>query len=161
MTRAELLSFLRAQKWAVQASAAPGGRPQAAVIGVAITDALELVFDTLVTSRKARNLRASPSIALVLGWDDGQTVQFEGIADEPSGAELQRLKLVYFNRFPDGYDREKDPDITYFRVTPTWLRYSDFRGAKLVTFEWNGAALLELRGGRAGADSRGRGGAEG
>jgi general stress protein 26 len=136
MTLQALLEFLRAQKWAVHASIA-GDKPQAAVIGVAITDRLELVFDTLSSTRKATNLRKSPHIALVIGWDDAQTVQIEGLADEPKGQELTRLKTVYFERFPDGVERETWPGITYFRVRPTWVRYSDFRSMepRIVTFE--------------------------
>ena len=132
MNRAELLAFLRRHRYAVQASSAPDGSPQAAVIGVAVTDELELVFDTLGTTRKAENLRADPRIALVVGWDEEQTVQLEGVADEPQGAELARLKAVYFARFPDGPERESWPDITYFRVKPSWARYSDFRAGGAV-----------------------------
>lgn len=127
MTRAELLAFVRRHRYAVQASVAPSGAPQAAVIGVAVSDELELVFDTLGTSRKARNLRRDPRIALVVGWDEEQTVQLEGVADEPEGAELARLKRVYFDAFPDGPEREHWPDISYVRVRLAWARYSDFR----------------------------------
>ena len=127
MTRDELLEFLRSQPWAVEASVTGEGAPQAAVVGVAVTDQLELVFDTLGTSRKAGNLRANPRIAVVLGWDDGRTAQIEGVADEPTGAELQRLKDVYLRRFVDGQERAALPDITYFRIGPRWIRYSDFR----------------------------------
>ena len=127
MTRAELLSFLRRHRYAVQASTAASGAPQAAVVGIAVTDELEIVFDTLGTSRKAQNLRRDPRIALVVGWDEEQTVQLEGQVDEPTGDELARLKAVYFAHFPDGPEREHWPDITYVRIRPTWARYSDFR----------------------------------
>ncbi len=141
MERAELLSFLRAQKWAVQASVSPLGAPQAAAIGVVVTDRFEIVFDTFGDSRKAHNLRQNPKIALVIGWDDGQTVQYEGVADEPSGDELTRLKALYFARFPDGRERERLPSISYFRIRPSWLRYSDFRGDAPVLFTLEGAEL--------------------
>jgi hypothetical protein len=127
MTRAELLAFIRRHRYAAEASVAASGAPQAAVIGIAVSDELELVFDTLGTSRKARNLRGEPRIALVVGWDDEQTVQLEGLADEPSGTDLARLKKVYFDAFPDGREREQWADITYVRVRLTWARYSDFR----------------------------------
>lgn len=78
---------------------------------------------------KASNLRANPKIALVMGWDEGKTAQIEGIADEPAGEELARLKAVYFEKFPDGPSRESWPKITYFRVRPTWIRFSDFTTA--------------------------------
>jgi hypothetical protein len=125
VTRAELLQFLRAQRYAVQASVADDNAPQAAVIGVAVCDTLELVFDTVHGSRKCQNLRKNPHIALVF-TEAARTLQCEGVADEPTGAELQRLKAIYLQVFPDGVEREGWPDITYFRVRLTWARFSDF-----------------------------------
>jgi hypothetical protein len=122
-----MLQFIRRHRYAVQASTAADGAPQAAVVGIAITDAAEVVFDTLGTSRKAQNLRREPRIALVVGWDEEQTLQLEGVADEPTGDELLRLKRVYLAAFPDGVERETWPDITYVRARITWARYSDFR----------------------------------
>ena len=127
MNRAELLAFLRRHRYAVQASTAPNGAPQAAVVGIATTDALEIVFDTLDSTRKAQNLRSNPRIALVVGWDEEQTVQLEGVADEPQGDELGQLKRAYFDAFPDGPGREQWAGIIYVRVRLTWARYSDFR----------------------------------
>jgi pyridoxine/pyridoxamine 5'-phosphate oxidase len=144
MNRTELLAFLRAPKWAVQSSVSASGAPQAAVIGVAITDRFELVFDTLGDTRKAKNLRRDPRIALVIGWDDGQTVQLEGACDEPRGDELERLRAAYFQRFPDGRERMHWPGIAYFRVSPSWIRYSDFRGASPVVLAWEGDGLAAL-----------------
>ena len=129
MTRVELIAFLRRHRLCVQASIGAAGAPQAAVVGFAVTDELELVFDTLATTRKAGNLRRDPRIAIVVGWDDEQTVQLEGIADEPAGAELARLQRAYDAVFPDGVTRRSWPGITYFRVRPTWVRYSDFAAA--------------------------------
>jgi len=124
-----LVAFLRSQHWAVEATVGAAAQPQAAIIGYAVTDKLELVFDTLATSRKAANLRTNPRIALVIGgWREAaeQTVQYEGMADFPTGAELVRLKEAYFKAFPDGPSRESWADITYVRVSPRWLRFSDF-----------------------------------
>jgi general stress protein 26 len=128
-----MLQFLRRHRYAVQASTAADGAPQAAVVGIAVTDQLEVVFDTLGTSRKAKNLRREPRVALVVGWDEEQTLQLEGIADEPTGDELQRLKRVYLAVFPDGTEREQWPDITYVRIRITWARYSDFRPGGAVS----------------------------
>jgi pyridoxine/pyridoxamine 5'-phosphate oxidase len=127
MTRDELYTFMTAHRWAVEATVAQAGAPQAAVIGFAATRDLELIFDTLKTSRKYQNMLKSPKMALVIGWDDAQTLQVEGIADEPQGAALDRLKARYFEVFPDGREREAWKDITYIRVKPAWFRYSDFR----------------------------------
>jgi hypothetical protein len=127
VTRAELLAFLRRHRFCVQASVGPSGGPQAAVVGYAVSDDIEIVFDTLGTTRKMHNLRRERRIALVVGWDDEQTVQIEGTADEPAGADLDRLKKVYFAAWPDGVARQAWKYITYVRVRPTWARYSDFR----------------------------------
>ena len=129
-TTAELVAFIRAHKWGVVASTGPSGEAQAAVVGIAVTDDLDIVFDTLGSTRKAANLRRDPRIAVVIGWDEAQTVQLEGVADEPAGAELARIQAVYFAAFADGPSRLAWPGITYFRVRPRWLRTSDFRGAE-------------------------------
>ena len=138
MNEVELLSFLRSQRWAVEATASVAQAPQAAIIGIAVTDQCELVFDTLASSRKAANLRTNPRLALVIGgWidSDPRTVQYEGVADFPAGAELERLKQVYFSAFPDGPTRLSWPGITYVRVKPVWVRYSDFRAEPPVITE--------------------------
>ena len=98
-TRAELLAFLREPRYAVEASVTPSGQPQAAIMGIVVTDAFEILFDTLGTTRKMANLRANPKIALAIGSlaeGEHRGVQYEGLADEPQGAELARLQELYF-----------------------------------------------------------------
>ena len=123
-----LLAFLRQHRVAVQTTTSFTGSPQAAVVGFAVTVDFEIIFDTLGSSRKAQNLRRDPRLALVIGGLDGgeRTVQYEGIADEPSGEELERIKAVYYLVYPDGPSRLEWPGLTYVRVRPTWVRYSDF-----------------------------------
>ena len=135
---------MRSQRLAVEASCVPEGPVQAALVGIAVTDAFEIVFDTLGTTRKARNLRASPRAAFVLGgWaaGDERTIQFEGIADEPVGAELERIKQIYFAAWPDGPARASWTGITYFRVRPTWIRFSDFNCDPPRVFEFTSDQL--------------------
>jgi general stress protein 26 len=146
MTTQELLEFARRHTLAVQSSVAPDGAPQAAVVGFVVDDGLQLCFDTLASSRKCRNLRSDPRIAMVIGWslDEGCTLQLEGLADEPTGAERERLVARYLARFPDGVERQADPDLTYFRVRPTWVRYSDFSSAEPRIVELGAAELRAL-----------------
>ena len=129
MTSQKLLEFIRLHRLAVQASVSAAAVPQAAIVGFAITNRFEIVFDTLETTRKAQNLRRNSQIALVIGgWipGDERTVQYEGEADEPSGAELDQLKQVYFSVWPDGTNRATWPGLVYVRVRPKWVRYSDY-----------------------------------
>jgi PPOX class probable F420-dependent enzyme len=146
MNREDLLTFLRRHRLAVEATVSATGAPQAAVVGFGVSDDLELVFDTLDTTRKLRNLRQEPRVALVVGWDEEQTAQIEGVADEPAGAELERLKTVYFAAYPDGPARQAWKGITYVRVRPTWVRYSDFRGAEARVVELDAPAIARPRG---------------
>lgn len=124
-----LLSFLRQHRLAVQATVSPAGGPQAALVGVAFTDQFEVIFDTVDSTRKLQNLRRNPRLAFVIGGvhdGDERTAQYEGVADEPSGAELERVKAVYYEAYPDGPSRLSWPGLTYVRVRPTWVRYSDY-----------------------------------
>jgi hypothetical protein len=134
MNDTDLRAFLRSQRWAVQASVSADGTPQAALVGIAVTGSLELLFDTSPKSRKLANLRRDPRIAFVIGgWTDGdeRTVQYEGIADLPQGDELERLLETYFEAFPDGRARRAS-GVAYVRVRPRWIRFSDFNRGPVV-----------------------------
>jgi pyridoxine/pyridoxamine 5'-phosphate oxidase len=120
------LEKIRHHRLAVVATVSADNEPEAALVGFAITDQFELIFDTLDRTRKCQNLRASSKIAVVIGWDEEISIQYEGRADEPSGAELDRLKKVYYKVYPDGPARQQWPGITYFRIRPSWVRYSNF-----------------------------------
>jgi hypothetical protein len=141
MTRSGILAFLRRHRLAVEATVGPGGAPQAAVVGYGVSDALEIVFDTLEATRKVPNLRADGRIALVVGWDDEITAQIQGVADFPTGDELQRIREVYFAAYPDGRERLAWPGITHVRVLPTWIRYSDFTKTPPEITELSGPQL--------------------
>ncbi len=144
MTAAELLIFMREHSLAVQASVSTFGSAQAAAVGIVVTDDFEVFFDTVDESRKVENLRRNPSIAFVIGGTaagDERTLQYEGVADEPTGAELERLKELYFESFPDGRERQSWPGIAYICARPTWIRYSDFNSDPPEIIEFDRAEL--------------------
>jgi hypothetical protein len=147
MDATELLRFLRSHRVAVEASVSQAGGAQAAVVGFAITSQFEIVFDTVDSTRKARNLRRSPKLAFVIGGllpGDERTVQYEGVADEPTGDELDRLKQVYYEVYPDGPGRVSWPGIMYVRVRPTWVRYSDYNVDPPLIVEFTSEQLLAV-----------------
>ena len=123
--RVELIRFVQRLRLGVVSSLAIDGAPQSAVVGIATSDAGEIVFDTLGSSRKARNLRRDPRVSLVV-WQNERTVQIDGIADEPAGAHGDRLREVYFAAYPDGRARLAWPGLTHFRIRPSRARSSDF-----------------------------------
>ncbi len=102
------------------------GAPQAAVVGFAVSDQLEFVFDTLDSTRKFQNIVQESRVSLVIGWDEEITVQIDGVADVLRGAEQTRLRECYFGVHPDGRERLAWNGIEHIRVKPTWFRYSDF-----------------------------------
>ena len=145
MTLTELWQFMRGHSLAVQTSVSPSGAPQAAVVGIVLTNDFVVFFDTLETTRKVHNLRLNPKIAFVIGGltnGDERTVQYEGVADEPKGAELSRLKEVYFSSYPDGRQRQSWPGLVYVRARPVWIRYSDYNRnpPEIVEFDFVGVA---------------------
>lgn len=147
MTRDDLLAFMRAQRYAVQASVSRTRASQAAVVGIAVSDDFEIVFDTLTDSRKATNLRANPLIAFVIGsTHDGatRTVQYEGVADTPSGDELRRAQEIYFGVFPDGRERLTWPGVIHVRVKPLWIRYSNFSVQPPLVLEFDAETVRLL-----------------
>jgi pyridoxine/pyridoxamine 5'-phosphate oxidase len=126
MTDRDLYEFIAARKLGVISSLSSSGSVQSALVGIAVTQDLEIIFDTVKTSRKYSNLINNPACALVVGWSGEQNVQYEGNASELNGIELQRCQATYFKAWPDGPSRMAWPGIVYFCVRPNWIRYSDF-----------------------------------
>ena len=126
MTEADVRAFMMGFKLGVLGTIGPTGSPQSALVGIATTPRLEIVFDTVHTSRKYANLIARPACSFVVGWTGEQTVQYEGVAEELRPPELERYQTIYFQAWPDGPSRMSWPGIVYFVVRPTWIRYSDF-----------------------------------
>src|SRR5438128_1655913 len=127
MTQEFLYDFISRHKLAVISSLSSGNLPQSALIGFAVASDLRIIFDTVTDSRKYHNLIANPDASLVIGWTDERTVQLEGKAYVPTGDELEELKKVYYHAYPHGWQHAAMwPNLTYFCVKPTWIRYSDF-----------------------------------
>lgn len=126
LSRADIQAFIAANRYGVIATNSPFGAPESAVVGLAASMALELVFDTLGSTRKVANLRRNPNISVVVGFSDEGTLQYEGLADEPGGEDLERMQHVYFGAFPDGPARQAWAGITYVRIRPSWLKFTSF-----------------------------------
>jgi general stress protein 26 len=139
MTKQELFAFMSRHKLAVLSTIGAHGEPQSALVGFAVTKDLEIIFDTVKSSRKYGNLVANPAAAFVVGCMGETTMQYEGEARELGGDELRRYKEVYFATWPDGPSRQSWPGICYFAVKPKWIRFSDYgeTPAVIEEFSWN------------------------
>jgi len=126
MERAALQAFMAKSRYGVVSSTAGDGSSQSALVGIAITPELEIIFDTVKSSRKYPNLIARPRCSFVVGWDGEQTIQFEGVAVEPTGEDLKHYQEIYFAAWSEGRAHMSWPGITYLVVQPRWIRYSDY-----------------------------------
>lgn len=129
---AKILAFIRQQKLAVIATASQTARPESALIAYTEDDDLCLYFQTGIDTRKAANLKINPRVALTIGFslENLVTVQYEGTATrlmEPADLEACKKRFVvkdspttavYFNR----------PEVIFFKISPTWISYSDYAG---------------------------------
>jgi len=131
-TQAELFEFMRANGLAVIATASPRGAAEAALLDIAVTPELEIIFETTDATRKFRNLKDNPRVALVVGWDNDQTLQYEGLVDEPLGREQERITAHYFSVFPQKLSHRNWPGNHYFRVRPAWIRFSNYNSPRTV-----------------------------
>jgi hypothetical protein len=128
VTETELYAAMVNSRLGVLGTIGAAGTPQAALVGIAITPQLEIVFDTVKSSRKYPNLIRNRACSFVIGgWGAGeQTIQYEGEAEELKPPELARYQEIYFSAWPDGPARMSWPGMVYFVVRPVWIRYSDF-----------------------------------
>jgi hypothetical protein len=129
MTKELLYERMRTHRLGVLATVtdAVTGQPEAAVVGIAVTPDCEIVFDTVRSARKYRNLVDRPRVALVIGWKQETTIQYEGVARELGGPEDDRYREVYYSIYPDGRERAASWEgLVHFVVKPTWVRYSNY-----------------------------------
>ncbi len=126
MTKADIYQFMSKQRLGVLGTLSSRGSPQSALVGIAVTPELEIIFDTVKSSRKFQNLMSNPGCSFVVGWTGELTVQHEGEAHQPEGAALAHYQEAYFVRWPECRSHLSWPGITYFVVRPKWIRYSDF-----------------------------------
>ncbi|HVZ92729.1 MAG TPA: pyridoxamine 5'-phosphate oxidase family protein [Rhizomicrobium sp.] len=135
----ELLAYMRSHRLAVVATIGADLKPQSALVGIAVTQTFELVFDTLSGTRKHANLLARPHIAVVYSGPGEQTLQFEGVAFPISLADESdsSYRAAYYSAWPDGRERLSWKGLAYWGVRPIWARYSDFdKGPLIREFRW-------------------------
>jgi hypothetical protein len=134
LSRDELLAYMRSHKLAVVGSLAADGTPQAALVGIAVTDDLQVVFDTVSTSRKHGNLLRDGRASVTFSGPGEQTLQMEGNAAPASTTDAGDAIYLsaYYQAWPDGRDRAKWANIAYWRIVPRWMRYSDYDRGPLI-----------------------------
>ena len=136
--RADLLPFIRRHQLAVVATNSKSGIPQSSVVRFVVTDAFELLFTAHREHRKVANLRADSKMSAVVGWDEMQTLQVEGMGEVLNGEALDEARSMISALAPDHYElRHRIEGLQYIKFKPSWMRYSDFRSnpASILTLD--------------------------
>lgn len=135
MTKQGVLEFIKKHKLAVISTVGEDAKPESAVLEFGETDELELVFDCASSSRKYRNLQTNKQVSFVIGWDESITVQYEGVAVQITGTEAEKYQHAFWLKNPEAERWKNEEGITYFKVTPQWIRYSDLNKKPWEIFE--------------------------
>jgi hypothetical protein len=123
--KAQLHGFIARHRMGVLSWLTPDG-PQAALMNIAVTPELEIVFETTCYTRKFAHLERDGRVALVVGWEGQQTLQYEGMATRPEGRKQQLARDTFVAAFPRKAPDEYWPGNRYFLVHPCWLRFSSY-----------------------------------
>jgi general stress protein 26 len=129
-----IYQFISHNKLAVVSTIGKDNKPESALVGIAVSTSLEIIFDTVKTSRKYHNILTNKHVAVVIGWDDETTVQYEGEAEVLSNdSASDNYRQIYYTAWPDGRERaETWPGLVHIRIAPKWARYSNFNEPSVI-----------------------------
>jgi general stress protein 26 len=102
--------------------------PESAVVALSYTEELCVFFGSFSTSRKNSNIRRDARVSVVVGWDNvkKQTVQIEGLAVVLQDEERRVAEERHCRKNADSCRFMGNLKQEYFKVSPAWIRYSDF-----------------------------------
>ena len=116
-------------------------QPESALIAFCELDTLEIIFITRIDSRKYNNLSKNNKVALVIGWEFNaekwETLQYEGESNLVIGREYMKYRRIFAMKegTPCSEEFLSNPSMKLFKVIPTWIGYSDFRGKEPKVIE--------------------------
>jgi pyridoxine/pyridoxamine 5'-phosphate oxidase len=121
----QILEFMSTHPLMVISTINPNGESESAVVGFGQTDSLQLIFGTDVNTRKSHNIAANPVVSVVIGWDAGGTIQYQGKARMLSGSESDEYAEIYFQKVPKSRRHKDVTGEAYFVIDPTWIRLTE------------------------------------
>lgn len=144
--REEALAFLKTHEAGVLATIAEAGTPRARLVYYTCDDDFTIYFLTLKSTRKANDLSTHKEVAFVVSdMEPPKTLQVEGKAEDLTKTAVNDELLTTFIRrlmshttFGIPLERLDADVITFYRVTPSWIRWGDFtfgQGTKHVLTE--------------------------
>lgn len=126
----EILKFLHDNPMAAIATIdAQAAKPESALIAFAELDTFEFIFETFYDTRKYHNLRKNDQVAFVVGWDTEHhiTIQYEGRAEPIPEEEVEEAIQVFLKKDTPCTEKFlRDARVRLYKVSPDWLRFSDY-----------------------------------
>jgi len=128
--------FIKKQSLATLSTADKKGKPESAVMAMAVTDKGEILMSTEPSTRKIQNLSINPLSSIIVGGLDSPSVQLDGETNIASGVMAQEVKNQILAIHPNTADYLSATSV-FLRFTLKWLRYSDFSTNPPEIFETN------------------------
>lgn len=131
----EILDYIKSQRVGVLAIEMLDGSPHASAVHFA-ESAYPLVFffETDKNYRKSEPLlgRNQSRASLVVGANenDAKTLQLDGVVELLKPEEMSIIDSLYLKKFPEKKEKSKGSDILFFKLTPNWWRYTDWKTPK-------------------------------
>jgi uncharacterized pyridoxamine 5'-phosphate oxidase family protein len=124
--REEALSFLVNHDAGVLATLSPASEPRARLVYYTCDDAFNVYFMTLKNTRKVSDVAANPHAAFVVSeMDVPRTLQIEGTVEDPLLVDFMH-RLMSHTAYNIPISHFDASEFTFFRLTPTWVRWGDF-----------------------------------
>jgi len=128
----EALEYLKIQRVGVIAVEMMDGSPHGATVHyVNSENPLIFYFETNREYRKAEALlgREKSRATLVIGFSDeeAKTMQLDGFVELLKPEEKEFFDTIYFDKFPEKKTKKYGGTPIFFKFTPTWWRYSNFK----------------------------------
>lgn len=121
-----ILNFIHSYDLCVLSTTNAEGSSESALVGFSDNDTYELLIGTTTSSRKHTNIKALPAVSIVVGWNEGICVQYEGIARVlQKGEELDSYLQNHFIKLPGAKKYKDNPEQCYILIEPRWLRFTD------------------------------------
>ena len=130
-----ILNFIKKNDLAVLSTVSQENTSESAVLEFGETDDFEIIFDCFSYAKKYKNLKQNKNVSLVIGWDENITVQYEGLAEEVDGEEKRKYQKIYWGKNPKAERWASKEGMTYFKVKPIWIRYSNLNKNPWETLE--------------------------
>lgn len=126
----KIFDFIKDHRLAVMSTVNSSALPEASAVGFSfkhVGDSFEIHIATYDSSRKYANLKRNPRVALVVGWEHGKTAQIEGVAEEVTNPEeIKEIEWADLEKMPTVAKYISPDQVVFFKISPVWMRYSNF-----------------------------------